>query len=101
MKVNLIGLHLLSQAVFNVTLQLGRCLPGPRRFQIRPVGVQQVLEVELESLCTCDCQQSPAAANSTECVHGSLSCGTCACQPGYMGPRCECTEEKAQSSDCR
>ncbi|KAL2087573.1 hypothetical protein ACEWY4_016401 [Coilia grayii] len=84
---------------FNVTLQLVGCHDGPQRFHIRPVGMQ-ALEVEVESLCSCDCQRSPQA-NSSHCGHGTLTCGTCVCEPGYMGPRCECVEEKAQSSDCR
>ncbi|XP_076159868.1 integrin beta-6 [Alosa pseudoharengus] len=89
-----------DMVTFNVTLQLGKCLPGPRHFHIRPVGMQQALEVELESLCTCNCQRTPQA-NGSDCGHGTFTCGTCVCEPGYMGPRCECTEEKAQSSDCR
>lgn len=87
---------------FNVTLQLASCLEGRRRFQIRPVGMQQALQIELESLCECECQKErPQQANSSVCGHGTLTCGTCQCERGYMGPRCECTEEKAQSSDCR
>ncbi|XP_063068093.1 integrin beta-6 [Engraulis encrasicolus] len=84
---------------FNVTVQLAGCVDGPQRFHIRPVGMQP-LEVEVEAVCECECQRQPQA-NSSHCGHGTLSCGTCLCEPGYMGPQCECTEEKAQSSDCR
>ncbi|KAM3876723.1 integrin beta-6 [Diretmus argenteus] len=88
--------------VFNVSVELTGCLLGPRRFSLKPVGFQDSLEVELESLCSCDCRRS-SEANSSVCSqgHGSLECGVCVCQPGYMGPQCECSEENTLSSNCR
>uniref|UniRef100_A0AAY4C0S4 Integrin beta n=1 Tax=Denticeps clupeoides TaxID=299321 RepID=A0AAY4C0S4_9TELE len=87
---------------FNVTLELDKCLPGSRRFHLRPVGVQDALEVALESACECDCRRSPEP-NSTHCSEGqgTMECGICICNTGFMGPRCECTEEKFQTSNCR
>uniref|UniRef100_A0A672L7N1 Integrin beta n=1 Tax=Sinocyclocheilus grahami TaxID=75366 RepID=A0A672L7N1_SINGR len=78
---------------FNVTIELKGCLAGPRQFSLRPVGFQDALEIELESQCVCDCHQTPEA-NSTFCSrgHGALECGTCVCDPGFVGPKCECTE---------
>uniref|UniRef100_A0A672L354 Integrin beta n=1 Tax=Sinocyclocheilus grahami TaxID=75366 RepID=A0A672L354_SINGR len=87
---------------FNVTIELKGCLAGPRQFSLRPVGFQDALEIELESQCVCDCHQTPEA-NSTFCSrgHGALECGTCVCDPGFVGPKCECTEGQEQISDCR
>uniref|UniRef100_A0A8C1QP49 Integrin beta n=1 Tax=Cyprinus carpio TaxID=7962 RepID=A0A8C1QP49_CYPCA len=78
---------------FNVTIELKGCLAGPRRFSLRPVGFQDALEIELESQCVCDCHQTPEA-NSTFCSRGrgALECGACVCDPGFVGPKCECTE---------
>lgn len=78
------------------------CLDGPRRFSLRPAGFQDALEVEFESLCECDCQKS-LELNSPHCSdgQGDLECGSCMCHPGIVGPRCECTEDKDQISDCR
>ncbi|KAM4630011.1 integrin beta-6 [Polymixia lowei] len=87
---------------FNVSVKLTGCLPGVRHFFLKPVGFQDSLELDLESLCSCDCRRS-SEANSSLCVHGqgAAECGVCTCQPGYVGPRCACSEETSQSSDCR
>ncbi|KAF5909912.1 integrin beta-6-like [Clarias magur] len=87
---------------FNVTVELDSCLDAPRHFSLRPVGFQDTLEVELESLCTCDCQRT-AELNSIHCSDGkgALECGSCVCDPGFIGPRCQCAEDKGQVSDCR
>lgn len=92
----------LTQVSFNVTVELKGCLSGPRRFSLRPAGFQDTLEIELESQCVCDCHQTPEA-NSTYCSRGrgALECGACVCDPGFVGPKCECTEGQEQVSDCR
>ncbi|XP_046886442.1 integrin beta-6 [Hypomesus transpacificus] len=86
---------------FNVTVELPACLSGPRRFSLKPVGVQDSLEVTLEALCSCPCQDT-SAPNSSFCSEGqgALECGVCVCRPGYVGSRCECEERGAHSSDC-
>ncbi|XP_062303345.1 integrin beta-6 [Osmerus eperlanus] len=87
---------------FNVTVELPSCLSGPRRFSLKPVGVQDSLEVTLEALCSCPCQDA-SAPNSSLCSEGqgALECGVCVCRPGYVGSRCECEEKGPHSSDCR
>ncbi|XP_062868445.1 integrin beta-6 [Trichomycterus rosablanca] len=87
---------------FNVTVQMAGCPDGPHRFSLRSAGFQDTLEVELESLCECDCQQS-VELNSPHCSdgQGDLECGSCMCHLGIVGPRCECIEGKDQISDCR
>uniref|UniRef100_A0A3Q1GM94 Integrin beta n=1 Tax=Acanthochromis polyacanthus TaxID=80966 RepID=A0A3Q1GM94_9TELE len=88
--------------VFNVSVELPGCLSGIRHFSLKPVGLLDSLEVELESLCSCDCQQPPEA-NSRQCSEGqgAFQCGVCVCQPGFLGPQCECNEESALLSNCR
>uniref|UniRef100_A0A8P4G5V0 Integrin beta n=1 Tax=Dicentrarchus labrax TaxID=13489 RepID=A0A8P4G5V0_DICLA len=87
--------------VFNVSVALPRCLSGVRHFSLKPVGLQDSLEVELESLCSCDCRQL-REANSSQCIEGqgSFQCGACVCQPGFLGSECECNEESALLSNC-
>ncbi|XP_069030470.1 integrin beta-6 isoform X2 [Embiotoca jacksoni] len=87
--------------VFNVSVELPGCLSGVRHFSLKPVGLQDSLEVELESVCSCDCQQPPKA-NSSQCTEGqgAFQCGVCECQPGFLGAQCECNEESTLLSNC-
>uniref|UniRef100_A0A667YCD6 Integrin beta n=1 Tax=Myripristis murdjan TaxID=586833 RepID=A0A667YCD6_9TELE len=87
--------------VFNVSVEVAECLQGPRHFFLKPVGLQDTLQVEMESQCSCACRRS-SEANSSLCTQGqgTLQCGVCVCQPGYMGPQCECSEEDALISNC-
>lgn len=89
------------QVVFNVSAVLPECVSGVRHFSLKPVGLQDSLEVELESLCSCDCRQPPEA-NSSQCTEGqgTFHCGICMCQPGFLGAECECNEESALLSNC-
>ncbi|KAM7405943.1 hypothetical protein PAMP_000353 [Pampus punctatissimus] len=90
-----------EMVVFNVSVELRECLSGVRHFSLKPVGLQDSLEVELEALCSCDCQQSPEA-NSSHCTkgQGTFQCGICVCQPGFLGAECECNEENALLNNC-
>lgn len=89
------------QVVFNVSVALPGCLSGVRHFSLKPVGLQDSLEVELESLCSCDCRQPPEA-NSSHCTEGqgAFQCGVCVCHPGFLGADCECSEESVLLSNC-
>uniref|UniRef100_A0AAY5F293 Integrin beta n=1 Tax=Electrophorus electricus TaxID=8005 RepID=A0AAY5F293_ELEEL len=90
-----------DMVAFNVTVELARCLDAPRLFSLRPSGFRDTLEVELESLCACPCQETPEPrSRSCSSGRGALVCGSCVCDPGFTGPRCECEEGKAQISDC-
>ncbi|KAK1165722.1 integrin beta-6 isoform X1 [Acipenser oxyrinchus oxyrinchus] len=87
---------------FNVTVELTDCLKKPKHFTIKPVGFQDVLEVEIEAMCSCVCHHE-AELNSSRCSagKGTFQCGMCVCNPGHMGPHCECTEENIQTSHCK
>ncbi|MGH0159601.1 UNVERIFIED_CONTAM: hypothetical protein FKN15_037756 [Acipenser sinensis] len=87
---------------FNVTVGLTDCLRKPKHFTIKPVGFQDVLKVEIEAMCSCVCHHE-AELNSSRCSagKGTFQCGMCVCNPGHMGPHCECTEENIQTSPCK
>uniref|UniRef100_A0ABM5EZF3 Integrin beta n=1 Tax=Pogona vitticeps TaxID=103695 RepID=A0ABM5EZF3_9SAUR len=80
---------------FNVTLSLSACVKSRRHIIIKPVGLNEVLEIDVEPECSCSCHKE-AEVNSSKCNYGngSFECGVCACHPGYMGPRCECDDEE-------
>uniref|UniRef100_A0A8C6KMW1 Integrin beta n=1 Tax=Nothobranchius furzeri TaxID=105023 RepID=A0A8C6KMW1_NOTFU len=87
--------------VFNVSIELPRCLSGVRHYILKPVGLQDSLEVEVESLCSCDCQEPPTS-DSSQCSEGQgvFHCGMCVCHPGFLGAQCECNEESVLLSKC-
>ncbi|XP_061609115.1 integrin beta-6 [Phyllopteryx taeniolatus] len=88
--------------LFNVSVELPGCLSGHRRFSLKPVGLQDTLDIELESICSCECLRPPEADNSSRCAEGqgTFHCGVCACQPGFSGAECECNEESALLTNC-
>ncbi|XP_008402680.1 integrin beta-6 [Poecilia reticulata] len=86
--------------VFNVSVALSGCLSRARRFSLKPVGLQDSLEVELESLCSCVCHRLPTANNQCTEGQGTYHCGVCVCQPGFLGAQCECNDETAFLSNC-
>ncbi|RLW04896.1 hypothetical protein DV515_00005515 [Chloebia gouldiae] len=87
---------------FNVTVSLSSCEKTRRLIKIKPVGLSDMLEMEIHPLCSCNCQ-AKAEKKSPKCSQGqgSLECGVCVCSPGYVGPRCECHESSLGASSCR
>ncbi|XP_060944786.1 integrin beta-5 [Limanda limanda] len=91
---------------FNVSVEARSC-PGrgaDQSFTIKPVGFKDRLEVLVDYQCDCGCSRT-AQSNSSICSSmGTYNCGTCRCEPGYLGARCECQEGEASSmylSACR
>ncbi|XP_028847637.1 integrin beta-5 [Denticeps clupeoides] len=91
---------------FNVSVEARTCpAPGTRHsFTIKPVGFKDRLEVAVDYQCDCSCTRF-TQANSSRCsTVGTYSCGTCRCEPGYLGAVCECQEGEAgggQQNECR
>lgn len=91
---------------FNVSVEARSCPPRgtDQSFTIKPVGFKDRLEVAVDYQCDCDCSRT-AQTNSSICSSiGTYNCGTCRCEPGYLGARCECQEGEASSmylSACR
>lgn len=91
---------------FNVSVEARSCPPRgtDQSFTIKPVGFKDRLEVAVDYRCDCGCSRT-AQTNSSICSSiGTYNCGTCHCEPGYLGARCECQEGEASSmylSACR
>ncbi|XP_042350239.1 integrin beta-5 [Plectropomus leopardus] len=91
---------------FNVSVEARSCPPRgtDQSFTIKPVGFKDRLEVSVDYQCDCGCSRR-AQTNSSICSSiGTYNCGTCRCEPGYLGARCECQEGEASSmylSACR
>ncbi|XP_059115137.1 integrin beta-6 isoform X2 [Peromyscus eremicus] len=88
-------------ASFNVTVSISNCEKS-RTLTIKPVGLGDTLEILVSAECDCACQ-GEVEANSSKCHHGngSFQCGVCVCNPGHMGPHCECGEDIVSTDSCR
>ena len=94
--------YFLSQASFNMTVGIPNCEKRSRHVIVKPVGLGDALEILVSPECSCDCQKE-VEVNSSKCTHGngSFQCGVCACNPGHMGPHCECGEDTLSMDSCR
>uniref|UniRef100_A0A8C5XQZ7 Integrin beta n=1 Tax=Microcebus murinus TaxID=30608 RepID=A0A8C5XQZ7_MICMU len=88
-------------ASFNVTVNMPKC-ERSRRIVVKPVGLGDALEILVSPECNCNCQKE-VEVNSSKCSdgNGSFQCGVCACNPGHMGPRCECGEDMLSTDSCK
>ncbi|XP_014241512.1 integrin beta-PS-like [Cimex lectularius] len=63
-------------------------------FNIYPVGLQEVLTVNLEMECDCPCENpgnEGYIGETDECsLNGLMKCGKCECHENYFGNKCEC-----------
>ncbi|XP_033639880.1 integrin beta-1-like [Asterias rubens] len=87
------GLKLDETVSFDVTVEATSCHDNTEQsFTIGPIGFDEVLEVAVEVICSCDCEDL-SIANSDYCSNGNgtLSCGQCVCDAGRYGKLCECS----------
>ncbi|XP_061092987.1 integrin beta-5 isoform X1 [Conger conger] len=85
---------------FNVSVEARGC-PSPDRpqsFTIKPVGFKDRLQALVTYRCDCGCTRHTQPASGRCSGAGTHTCGTCACEPGYLGTRCECREGDAGST---
>ncbi|XP_054642727.1 integrin beta-5 [Dunckerocampus dactyliophorus] len=84
---------------FNVSVEARGCPPGgtDHTFTIKPVGFKDHLRVAVDYQCDCGCTRA-AQTNSSICSSiGTYKCGSCQCEPGHLGARCECQEGEVSS----
>uniref|UniRef100_A0A8C2B4J0 Integrin beta n=1 Tax=Cyprinus carpio TaxID=7962 RepID=A0A8C2B4J0_CYPCA len=79
---------------FSVEARARGCPKKKRKtFTIKPVGFKDTLQITVNFECECKCQ-AKAEPDSPICHYGNgtYECGICLCNPGRLGPRCECAE---------
>ncbi|KAM4622750.1 integrin beta-3 [Discoglossus pictus] len=89
------GLKIGDTVSFSIEGKIRGCPAEQQKtFTIKPVGFKDTLTVTVHFLCGCECQEYEEE-DSAKCNggNGTLSCGTCQCHPGWLGPHCECSEE--------
>ncbi|XP_061079972.1 integrin beta-3-like [Conger conger] len=79
---------------FSVEVQLRGC-PAEKSstFVLKPLGFRDTVHVAVDFQCECGCQDD-ARPDSPVCNqgNGTYECGVCQCHPGWLGPRCQCSE---------
>ncbi|XP_056462810.1 integrin beta-7 isoform X1 [Gadus chalcogrammus] len=81
-----------QQVDFYVQLNMSRCLEQTE-FHLSVQGISERLKVEVKMKCECDC--GPVEKASPSCSgHGTLRCGICSCDPGFLGQTCDCLQSE-------
>ncbi|NXY46945.1 ITB2 protein, partial [Ceuthmochares aereus] len=85
-----------DEVTFKVKITARECIKS-QSFTIRPLGFTDTLTVHLDSNCNCSCNEKH---NPTDCSgKGSIICGICSCNSGYMGKNCECDTKGKTSTE--
>ncbi|ESO10276.1 hypothetical protein HELRODRAFT_139427, partial [Helobdella robusta] len=94
-----------SNVTFDVTLMVTSCPKDKskwkRTFSIYSVGFSEEVVVDVELMCSCNCEgPDQEVQRSEECSReGTLSCGTCLCNKGFYGKNCECSSDEMGTDD--
>lgn len=103
------GIRVGDEVEFEVSVELAHCpnddVPSGQStaFRISPVGVDEYVQVRVEPICRCVCQDVAEANSSTCSGRGSAVCGACECEPSFYGKHCEClgTELQLHTALCQ
>lgn len=88
-----------STVDFTVNIEVKECSSDPttrkQTLEIRPVGVNEALFIELDLACHCPCElpgNSGFTSNSSNCNYGGNEvCGICDCEALHSGNKCQCS----------
>ncbi|XP_066542496.1 integrin beta-2 [Hoplias malabaricus] len=93
-----------EEVIFKVTVKASTCIDF-KNFTIAPLTFSEKLTVRVKTRCRCDCDNEINNRHKHCSYNGSVVCGTCSCNQGYLGQRCECSlgkkDEAALKAQCR
>ncbi|XP_063059171.1 integrin beta-7-like [Engraulis encrasicolus] len=84
------GVKLNQLVNFTVRFNATACVTGEKRFKIKVQGISDTLTVAVKTKCDCECEKSGEEKAEFCNYNGTLACGICSCDKGYLGQRCEC-----------
>ncbi|XP_014891238.1 integrin beta-2 [Poecilia latipinna] len=90
---------------FEVTVTVDKCMEEEKSFTISPLGIKDKLTVTISTNCECQCND-PEGSNHIHCNStGSITCGICKCNQGFVGQFCNCAvgtkDESSLRATCR
>uniref|UniRef100_A0AAR2L253 Integrin beta n=1 Tax=Pygocentrus nattereri TaxID=42514 RepID=A0AAR2L253_PYGNA len=93
-----------KEVTFSVTVKALKCI-DEKTFNIGPLGFNEKLTVRVKTRCECECDNELNDKHKHCNKQGSVVCGTCSCNSGFLGQRCECSlgqkDEAALKAQCR
>ncbi|XP_010634893.1 integrin beta-2 [Fukomys damarensis] len=89
--------HTGPQVTFQVKVTATQCVQAPT-FDIRALGFTDAVTVRVLPQCECHCRDQ--RQNRGLCGdRGSMQCGVCRCEAGYIGKSCECQTQGRSSQE--
>ncbi|MCI4378656.1 hypothetical protein PGIGA_G00218320 [Pangasianodon gigas] len=92
-----------QEVIFRVTVKAAKCL-NKENFNIGPLGFNEKLKVSVKTRCECECDNQQGVHKYCN-RQGTVVCGTCSCNPGFLGQKCECSlgqkDEAMLKAQCR
>ncbi|KAM5333133.1 integrin beta-2 [Glossophaga mutica] len=91
------GVQINVPVTFQVKVTATECIQE-QSFVIRALGFTDTVTVRLLPQCECRC--SDRTQDRSHCGNkGSVECGVCRCDAGYVGKNCECQTQGRSSQD--
>ncbi|KAM4700876.1 integrin beta-7 isoform 1-T3 [Discoglossus pictus] len=96
------GVRINQPVEFEVSLWMDKkmCQDGPQSFQLRVLGFNEEVRVDVEPLCDCTCRDEEVFSDHCSGGLGNYSCGVCSCSKGYQGRICECQHKEHDLAAC-
>lgn len=91
------GVQINVPVTFQVKVTATECVQK-QSFVIRALGFTDTVTVSVLPQCECQCRDR-SQDRSTCGGKGSVECGICKCDAGYMGKNCECQTQGRSSQD--
>ncbi|XP_062861979.1 integrin beta-2 isoform X2 [Trichomycterus rosablanca] len=94
-----------QEVIFDVTVKAATCIKGQKSFNIGPLGFNEKMKVNVNTLCDCKCDEAVTGSHVHCNNHGKVVCGICSCETNFLGQRCECSlgqkDETSLKAQCR
>lgn len=96
----------IGEKIYFEAIVTPRDCQGPETFTIKAEGISEEIQIELNTICQCECELSgPQELNAEACGgRGNLTCGLCSCNEGFSGRNCECSstnsKDHVDASEC-
>ncbi|KAM5281820.1 integrin beta-2 [Ctenodactylus gundi] len=91
------GVQINVPVTFQVKVTAAECVQGDS-FVIRALGFTDTVTVQVLPQCQCYCQDQQQH-NSLCGGRGTMECGVCRCNAGYIGKNCECQTQGRSSQE--